>query len=1110
MINEMNLLDGSERFTLTRVQLVNWGTFSGIHDIPVSSKGHLFVGGSGSGKSTILDAMSSLLSSRASYFNAAARQGEKKSDRSFVSYIRGAWASEQDKDGKAASKFLREGPTFSAVSMTFTNNFGTEVTLLFIGFILGKSREEANVRKRYFVISEPFEMMKLKDFGRQGFDVRLVSQRFPTAKGFKTFSSFAESFMKIFSIRSIKVLDLLHKAQSAKNMGDINRFFRDFMLAEPQTFSLADNLVENFSRLREAYEVVKTSRRQLEVLSSAKKSFEKAEAAENEMERLNALKNEIEGWTLTLKKGFIAEELPKLQKLCFEAEQFLTQSRSREEELSRQLDELKRRRYESGGGAIERLEEDKRNTSQKLELIQRNVSKLAPSFEALKMPKPRGLSQWVNLIQELKHELSQVREKVSSLETKEENLAYELRVDEDKFKELDKEIDAMERHPSNIPSNLLKVRDTIIKELDLRPEDLPFVGELMEIKDSEAQWQGAAERVLHQFASSLLVKERNYGVLARFVDKTYLGTKLVYHRVANRVPEPKELSRDSLPEKFELKQGEWSKWLRSQLSQRFDYECVESTAEFSAYKKAVSLAGQVKHNESRHEKDDRRSINDRRYWITGFSNEKKLEEFKRLAQELASTITQKQTSKRKVQQEQSGLLSRQKACERIIETEWQDIDEATYKSRLAKINEELKAKEEANDLLKQLTEQIQVSEDELVKTRQKTLDLSGVKAKRDLKLSELSAEMEETDRSLSKMTVHSEVYPELTRCYNEHSERPLRKGDLDSAARYLSGFYFKQSQDQYEIKVDSESQVQNQFSFFITEWPVESSELDNSLRSAPEFFKKLESLETDGLPKFEHKFRDILENSTKQNLVHLVQEIDDERRDIKFRMKEVNESLSDAVFNRYPDGDTYLIIDVKELRLPEFEEFRKEHEQILRTNTEKISQADAEIYYRRLEALVKKIDGQDPDSFRWRSKVLDAREHVVFQGREVNNPGETVDIYDSGLGKSGGQRQKLTLTCLVAALRYQLGSHKNDLPSFAPIVMDEAFDKADSEFTDISLRIFNDFGFQPIIATPLKGLLTLEPYMGSFAYVNCEARRASSVMPIQLKKLKEMLRGEAE
>ena len=63
-----------EQFRMTRLQVYNWGTFSGLHDVPISERGFLFVGRSGAGKSTLLDAFSALLTPpRWIDFNAAAR-----------------------------------------------------------------------------------------------------------------------------------------------------------------------------------------------------------------------------------------------------------------------------------------------------------------------------------------------------------------------------------------------------------------------------------------------------------------------------------------------------------------------------------------------------------------------------------------------------------------------------------------------------------------------------------------------------------------------------------------------------------------------------------------------------------------------------------------------------------------------------------------------------------------------------------------------------------------------------------------------------------------------------------------------------------------------------
>jgi uncharacterized protein YPO0396 len=138
--------------------------------------------------------------------------------------------------------------------------------------------------------------------------------------------------------------------------------------------------------------------------------------------------------------------------------------------------------------------------------------------------------------------------------------------------------------------------------------------------------------------------------------------------------------------------------------------------------------------------------------------------------------------------------------------------------------------------------------------------------------------------------------------------------------------------------------------------------------------------------------------------------------------------------------------------------------------------------------------------------VLDVRLHVEFIGREVDAQGVQVEIYRSGAGKSGGQRQKLATTCLAAALRYQLGGQDSGLPLYAPVILDEAFDKADSEFTTLAMNIFTNFGFQMIVATPLKSVMTLEPFIGGACFVDITDRRNSGVLLIEYDAERQRLR----
>jgi uncharacterized protein YPO0396 len=122
---------------------------------------------------------------------------------------------------------------------------------------------------------------------------------------------------------------------------------------------------------------------------------------------------------------------------------------------------------------------------------------------------------------------------------------------------------------------------------------------------------------------------------------------------------------------------------------------------------------------------------------------------------------------------------------------------------------------------------------------------------------------------------------------------------------------------------------------------------------------------------------------------------------------------------------------------------------------------------------------------------------VVFVARELDACEMEVEVYRSGAGKSGGQRQKLAATCLAAALRYQLGGQDRALPSFSTVVLDEAFDKADAEFTAMAMNIFKTFGFQMIVATPLKSVMTLEPFIGGACFVHIRDRKNSAAIMIE-------------
>nr|WP_244964019.1 SbcC/MukB-like Walker B domain-containing protein [Pseudoclavibacter helvolus] len=133
----------------------------------------------------------------------------------------------------------------------------------------------------------------------------------------------------------------------------------------------------------------------------------------------------------------------------------------------------------------------------------------------------------------------------------------------------------------------------------------------------------------------------------------------------------------------------------------------------------------------------------------------------------------------------------------------------------------------------------------------------------------------------------------------------------------------------------------------------------------------------------------------------------------------------------------------------------------------------------------------------WRTECLDTRRHVTFLAEERNAEDVTIATYDSGGAMSGGQQQKLVFFCLAAALRYQLARSGNDLPTYGTVVLDEAFDKADTTYTRIAMDVFFEFGFHMVLATPHKLLQTIERYITGITSVANPTRRQSELTELE-------------
>jgi uncharacterized protein YPO0396 len=184
---------------------------------------------------------------------------------------------------------------------------------------------------------------------------------------------------------------------------------------------------------------------------------------------------------------------------------------------------------------------------------------------------------------------------------------------------------------------------------------------------------------------------------------------------------------------------------------------------------------------------------------------------------------------------------------------------------------------------------------------------------------------------------------------------------------------------------------------------------------------------------------------------------------------------------------------VREQRGPEVKELLEDLKRIVEGSWADEDIASAEERFAVLARVIARLGSSEHKDRLWRDRCLDTREHVTFQGREIDAVGTVLGVHDSSEGLSGGQRQKLVIFCLAAALRYQLAPDEQELPSYATVILDEAFDKADSAYTRMAMDVFVEFGFHMILATPQKLLATIEPYVGAVTAISNEDRKQSRI-----------------
>src|SRR5262249_35632845 len=70
---------------------------------------------------------------------------------------------------------------------------------------------------------------------------------------------------------------------------------------------------------------------------------------------------------------------------------------------------------------------------------------------------------------------------------------------------LAEELASLRQRKSQIPGEDIRLRSRLSQALEIPEEELPFIGELLRVRERARQWEPAIERLLHSFGRQLLI-----------------------------------------------------------------------------------------------------------------------------------------------------------------------------------------------------------------------------------------------------------------------------------------------------------------------------------------------------------------------------------------------------------------------------------------------------------------------------------------------------------------------------------------------------------------------------------------------------------------------------
>lgn len=1085
-------------FRLQYLEVLNWGTFDKVRwQIRPNGYNALLTGDIGSGKSTLVDALTCLLVPHNKIvFNKAA--GAEGKERNLLSYVKGEFKKEKEEITKIAKKvYLRPNDnTYTVIIGNFHNAGYQEDVCLAQVFWIGK---EGKVEKLLLISSKPLSVTQ--HFNHLS-DINELRKKLRNTSGVQifndNFSQYSEQFRRLFGMNSDKAIELFYQTVSMKSVSSLTDFVHEQMLERTDVKDQIASLLKRFDDLNKAHAAVVHAREQHQILKPLTESCKEYDRVSKEIEDLERMVEVIPGW-------FAQQKQALLDQAIAEAEQNLQMAEQMQRRMAEDKTTLDEKRIgilqdidRNGGKRLEQI--DAEIIRQEREKVQRK--KDFDAYERLQrlcdLKTVRQEADFLDNINLAKKRFGDCTQKAEELRQQRDTVVSELRKEQDELAAEQKELKSLLARKTQIPAWLVGFRSQLCSDLRIDEAALPFVGELLKVNPTESAWEGAIEKLLRDAGISLLVSQAHYRSVSKYVNDNTLrspdgrGIKLSYLEVADQevfTRGQKELELDSVCHKIDIKPDTvFQEWLEAFLQRSFGaYLCV-NVADLQRVPFGITQQGLIKSGRIRHTKDDRQHLNDRRNYVLGWSNLEKIRVVEDLIADLEQGVVRHELKIESLEHEESENNELKQQLVVLLslndygKINWQGNVETIH--QLQQEREALQKNNNQLDLLSKMKAEVESAIQALNEAQNaKNQEIGGLKT---------SIQNYQKQAQGAKELVQA-LEPKLCERYfpliaTQFGDKKLSLNNLDQREKDFLRQYQGENGELKKLRsrqTTLRSAIERKMREIKEHSKAEYSEIAESIEARAEYGQKFVKLSSEDLKRHEARFKEELNKNTINSIAVFDNQLRKHEEDIGQKIKTINQHLHEIVYNAAQD--TYITIQMDKTPNKEVRLFQEELKKCYAHSFSKESDLYSEEKYEQVRKILDRFASGDNVDKEWTNTVSDVRQWFEFNASERYRADQSEkEFYEGSGGKSGGQKEKLAYTILASALAYQFGLQfgESKSRSFRFVVIDEAFGRGSDESTRYGLELFKKLDLQLLIVTPLQKIHIIEGHVNSFHFVS--------------------------